>query len=385
MRIVLYSRYPADFDRPKGGVESVTVNLARALARLPDNEVHVVTLERGLAKPRDEQDADIMIHRLPDPGFPQVLDVVCGPGRRRLIEKIRELKPDIVHSHETHGLFLDSIPFPHVFTLHGFDHANIVAGDERMKHLLSFVWGRVEAVALARLHHVVSISPYVEAMIRRLTRAVIHPIDNPLDLRFFQTPPQPSLVRRVLCVGWVSERKNTLGSVRAFAELIAKGYDAELIVAGQEKEAAYLSQVIELIAALGLQKRVKLIGHINHQALLEELSKASVLLLPSFQENAPMVIAEAMAMRVPVVASNLCGMPFMVEEGTSGYLVDPAKTDEIANALVGIISSDERYQSMCERSRVIAEERFHPDVVAAKHMSVYASVIADFLDRGSAG
>ena len=284
----------------------------------------------------------------------------------------------MVHSHETPGLFLDSIPFPHVFTVHGFDHANIVAGDERMKHLRSFIWGKVEARALTRLGHVISISPYVEGMIRKLTQATIHPIDNPLDLRFFQTPRQAAALRRVLCVGWISERKNTLGSIRAFGGLVGKGYDAELIIAGQEKEVAYLDQGKGLIASLGLQDRVSLIGHINHQALLEELSKASILLLSSFQENAPMGIAEAMAMRVPVVTSHVCGMPYMVEEGASGLLVDPEKTDEIADALISVIASDEVYQSMCLRSRAIAEERFHPDVVAAKHMTVYESVIGEF-------
>jgi len=91
-----------------------------------------------------------------------------------------------------------------------------------------------------------------------------------------------------------------------------------------------------------------------------------------------MVIAEAMAMRVSVVTSNLCGMPCMVEEGASDLLVDPGKTDEISDALMSIIASDEVYQSMCLRSRAIAEERFHPDVVAAKHMTVYESVIGEF-------
>lgn len=383
MRILLHSRYPADFDRPKGGVESVTINLARALARLPGNEVHVVTLERGLEKPVEERDGAIRVHRLPDPGWPQVADILCGPGRRRLIEKVRELGPDIVHSHETHGLFLDGIPFPHVFTLHGFDHANIVAGDERMKHLRAYLWGKVERIALARLHHIISISPYVEAMIRLLTHAIIHPIDNPLDLRFFETPRQTSSVRRILCVGWVSERKNTLGSIRAFAELVARGRDVELIIAGQEKESAYRKQVDALIRDLELGDRVSLIGHVNQRTLLDELGKASILLLPSFQENAPMVIAEAMAMRVPVVTSNLCGMPFMVDEGASGYLVDPNRTDEIAEALSRVIESDERYAALCARSREIAEARFHPDVVAAKHMAVYEAVIAAWRrDRG---
>jgi len=64
MRIVLYSRYPGDFDRPKGGVESATVNLARALARLPGNEVHVVTLERDIAARRGERDEDILVSTL---------------------------------------------------------------------------------------------------------------------------------------------------------------------------------------------------------------------------------------------------------------------------------------------------------------------------------
>jgi glycosyltransferase involved in cell wall biosynthesis len=102
-----------------------------------------------------------------------------------------------------------------------------------------------------------------------------------------------------------------------------------------------------------------------------ELSRASVFALVSREENSPLGIEEAMAAGVPVVTSNRCGMPYMVRDGTTGYLVDPEDPDDIAARLVELLGDPEHGRRMGERGRAVARERFHPDEVALRTRSVY--------------
>ena len=375
LRVALFSRYPTDPDRPHGGVEAVAVVLVRALARLADLDVHVVTLEERRSTVTIGTNDGAHIHRLPGSRWPQMADILVGPGRRRLAHYLRSLQPDIVHTHETYGLTLPRLPVPHVFTVHGFDHANLVADSARGAWLRSPLWRRVEQFGLGRQQHIISISPYVRQMLEPLTRAAIHDIDNPIDERFFRIEHAPE-AGRVLCVGWISHRKNTLGAVQALAEVARRGVASTLVIAGRPKEQAYYDEVRACIAANKLEDRVEFLGHVNHERLQHELARAAVFLLPSRQENSPMAIAEAMAVGVPVIAANRCGMPFMVEEGGSGYLVDPENTGEIAKRLATLLREPKQAAAMGRRGREIAEARFHPDAVARKTRDLYHQLCA---------
>ena len=90
-----------------------------------------------------------------------------------------------------------------------------------------------------------------------------------------------------------------------------------------------------------------------------------------------MGIEEAMAAGVPVVASNRCGMPYMVRDGESGYLVDPNDPEDIADRLGRILGDDALRQSMGAKSRQIARDRFHPAAVARRTREVYRRAIHD--------
>src|SRR3990170_1406301 len=319
MKIAVISRYPKSSKKPKGGVESVTVVLLKALASLEDMEVHVLTVEKELFKEVFELDGNIRIHRLLVSNCPQILDILCGPGRKKILHKIEEISPDVVHSHETFGLTLRLKNIPHVFTLHCFDHANVIADSEKMRHIRSVLWKIVERYGLSCQTNIISISPYVKDMIEPHTSATIYDIDNPVDELFFNIKRKEQL-GRILCVGWISERKNTIASVKAFASAIEQGYNCNLIIAGESKDKTYMDRLNNLIKDKGLLSKIEFVGHINQSQLGEELEKASVMLLPSLQENAPMAITEAMAAGVPVITSNRCGMPYIVEENKSGFV-----------------------------------------------------------------
>jgi glycosyltransferase involved in cell wall biosynthesis len=378
MKVALFSRYPRSFDRPKGGVESVTVILAKALARMADLDIHLITLEKGLERELTETDGKVTIHRLAASSWPQILDIHAGPGRKRLLTKIRQLKPDVVHSHETFGLTMGDLDITHVFTVHGFDHANIPAEGRSFARGRSILWRFVENRGLSRQKTIISISPYVRGMIERFApQATIHDIDNPVDDRYFTVSPdeQPVSDKRVLILGWINERKNTLGAIRAIAHAIRSGAKGTLAVAGEAKLSSYKELLLREVRDLGIESHIEFLGHINREQLENELRRTTILLLPSLQENAPMAISEAMAASIPVVTSNRCGMPYMVAEGESGFLIDPTDSVQIGERLKELLLSPELCQKMGARGREIARERFHSDAVAAKTRAVYESAL----------
>jgi glycosyltransferase involved in cell wall biosynthesis len=341
---------------------------------MDDLDVHVVTLERGRDAVVVESHDGATVHRLAGSHWPQIIDVLAGPGRRRLIDYLLAMQPDILHSHETHGLMLGELTIPHVFTVHGFDTENLRADIARFAALRSRLWGVVERRGLARQRHIISISPYVRRMIEPFTDASIHDIDNPVDERFFAVRPAPQK-GRVLCVGWLNERKNTLGAIEAFALAVARGANGTLVIAGQAQESTYHQRVLDCIARHKLAARVQLLGHIDHGRLMEEMGKATVFLLPSRQENSPMAIAEAMAAGLPVIASNRCGMPYMVIENETGFLIDPEDLEQIADRLTQILREPAAARQMGQAGRRLATQRFAPQKVAEQTRVVYQAVV----------
>jgi len=147
--------------------------------------------------------------------------------------------------------------------------------------------------------------------------------------------------------------------------------DARLRLAGGIREPDYGRMVAERIVAAGLSDRVELLGALPSTAVMEELGRASAFVLVSLEENAPMGIAEAMAGGLPIVASDRCGMPYMVRDGVSGYLVDPLDVREVADRLAKLLHDPSLRQRMGEVGQTFARERFHPDVVACRTREVY--------------
>ncbi|NLE28078.1 MAG: glycosyltransferase family 4 protein, partial [Phycisphaerae bacterium] len=119
-----------------------------------------------------------------------------------------------------------------------------------------------------------------------------------------------------------------------------------------------------------------LLGSIGSEQIAEELSHADIFALVSYEEGAPMSIAEAMAAGVPVITSNRCGMPYMVSDGETGFLVDPDQPDEIALCMKRILQNQNLARQMGFRAHTLALDRFHPDRVAGRTRDIYLRVLS---------
>ncbi len=376
VKVAMVTSYPLDPSVPFGGVESVSVNLVRALSKYDDLELHVVTTCQACRMLTRVQSGNVTIHRLPWVGR-QVLTHVLGPGRRDLCRYLKWLEPDLIHAHDIYGIMVRKIPIPRIFTVHGFIHADTRTGGKKFCRLRSRLWRKIEWANFADQPHIISISPYVREYIKHIATGVIHDVDNPVGEEFFKVTRHE---RRgtIFSAALLCPRKNMLGLLEAFRRMIHCVPDAELRLAGAAHDADYDLSIRQFIRDHNLSDRVVLLGGIDADKVRQELSQAAVFALVSFEEGAPMGVAEAMAAAVPVVTSNRCGMPYMVRDGETGYLVDPNDPSQIARALQRVLLNDSLRASMGQKAVQIAIDRFHPDRVAARTREIYLRAIDDF-------
>ncbi len=140
-------------------------------------------------------------------------------------------------------------------------------------------------------------------------------------------------------------------------------------------EEAYYERCASFISEHGLEKNVEFLGLVTVDEMFEEHSKASMLVLSSKQENAPVVISEAMAAGRPVVATDVGGIPEMIEHGKSGFIVPLYEPEELAASIDCLLSDDGLRKSMGEAGKAAAQQRFRRSVVVGKTIEFYRDVI----------
>jgi glycosyltransferase involved in cell wall biosynthesis len=376
LKVAIVTSFPDEPAAPHGGVEAVSVNLVEALAKFDDLDITVVTTRQNVATAGSYKWGKVQIHRLAWAGG-SMLGNAIGPGRRQMQQFLQQLKPDVIHAHDTYGILVKGLSLPRVFTIHGFIYGDILVSGSPLAKLRSAIWRYFETAGWADQKHIISISPYVRQRIEAITTGKIYDIDNPVAPVFFDISANEKK-GTVFNAAAVTPRKNQLALIDAVANIIQKGLNVELRLAGSLDDENYVQTVRNRIKQKHLENKVSLLGSINAAAVRKELATASVFALVSLEENSPMGIEEAMAAGVPVVTSNRCGMPYMVSDGQSGFLVNPDDPGDIASRLEQILTNEQLRSSMGAKGREIALARFAPDKVAARTREVYVQAIEDF-------
>jgi glycosyltransferase involved in cell wall biosynthesis len=163
--------------------------------------------------------------------------------------------------------------------------------------------------------------------------------------------------------------------VNAVALMVKKGIKVELRIAGGIVDQEYANKLKDIIEDNHLQKNVTLLGRITTTEVQAELCNASIYALASLEENSPMGIEEAMAVGVPVVTSNRCGMPYMVKNGETGFLINPFDAQDIANKCERILTNPDLSKKMHDKSKKLALDLYHSERVAERTVAVYQEIL----------
>ena len=380
MHIVMVTVFPTEPYSIDGGVAGVARYLADELCKHSDVKLTVVAPRSDAGEITCEGWGAFNVYRLGKKGFWSFLPGTLYDmfaGKRQLSSLLRELKPDLVHFQGLTFLAANC-EHPSILTIHGiaerdaiWDHRRGVL--RRPKRLLMKL---TEGHGRRRARNVILISAYVRKFLpvrNKMRKSWL--IENPVADSFFDIDRQ-SEPGRILCCCRVRPLKNILGMIKAFTPIAENFPDAQLRIAGAA-ETAYLEDCKRQVETDGIQDRVNFLGNISIEDDQLELSRANCLVVPSFQENAPLSIAEAMAAGVPVVAANVGGIPGMVSDGRTGLLVDPHDTSSISEAVSKIISDPKLAESMGQCAKKTAAERFRASTVCEKTLQAYREVLAE--------
>jgi glycosyltransferase involved in cell wall biosynthesis len=178
---------------------------------------------------------------------------------------------------------------------------------------------------------------------------------------------------RVLSVARLVPLKGHAVLLDALAQLARDGVEVELTLVGDGPARASLEQRAE---RLGIAARVAFAGAVGQDEIATWYARADAFCLPSFAEGLPVVLMEAMAMGLAVVASRITGVPELVEDGTSGLLVTPGRADELSAALRRLAEQPALRARLGEHGRAAVLERHDVDREAATLAGIFARLVA---------
>jgi glycosyltransferase involved in cell wall biosynthesis len=175
-------------------------------------------------------------------------------------------------------------------------------------------------------------------------------------------PAEESGEGYLLFVGRLRIRKGVEVLLEALRELRRRMPRAVLRIAGDGEHRERLEC---RTAELGLEEAVSFLGTCGAARVRALLRGAAALVVPSIYEGMPLVVLEAMEAGVPVVASRVSGIPEVVVDGETGWLVPPEDPEVLAGALAEVLEDPAAARRRGEAGRRRAAERYRPAVVAA--------------------
>lgn len=174
---------------------------------------------------------------------------------------------------------------------------------------------------------------------------------------------------RFVCVARFCREKAQDVLIEAVAILASENQSFELVLVG---DGDTRSELEELVGNRKLTAFVRMTGWLSGPEVRDEILAARALVTPSFAENLPVVIMEAMSLRRPVIATHIAGISELVFPGETGWLVPPSSAGDLADAMRACIrAADSEIQALGERGRERVLAYHNVDTEAAKLAALF--------------
>ena len=392
LRVIMLSQYPLDErEQALGGIMQSTFQLIGGFAELddPDLELHVVSINESCTSPFTETKGRIQFHFLPKSRSTFGIVVVDTLRQLRYIRRlVRRICPHVIHAQNNVGYILLSLylGLPNVQTIHGIfrneqraiPRDQLSAGDRlrfRIKEAL-------EVIYIRRIRNLIAITGQIESLLRTQGRRDIRidRINNSTEPAFFARPER--LAERgveskltILFVALITPRKGLHVLADAFKKLAAAHENAVLRIVGLPDHAPdYVAEQKNALRDLIEAGRVVFTGGVTREQLIAEYQGADIFVLPSFAESAPMAISQALCMGLPIVTTNVGGIPEMIQDKEVGLLVPPGDAAALADALEFLILRPEERRRLALSANKAGIERYHPKSNASAIGKVYRRI-----------
>ena len=321
-----------------------------------------------------------------------LLKICLGPIRRKhrardffrlerayLKKAIIREKPDIIHGHWTYEFALGALAtgLPTLITAHDapIKILRYMPDPYRfMRMLMAFAVAR-------KARNMTTVSPHVADHFKNVLRFryKLNVIPNGIPDYLFDTAHKPQknadmVTFASILTGW-GKLKNGCCLLKAFARFSHKFPNFRLLIFGtghgpNEEGTIWAKNN-------NLDKNVEFAGDIPYTELMSRLTKeVDILVHPSLEEGCPMAIAEAMALGIPVIGGDKSGgVPFTLEYGRAGILVDVKSPVDVSEAMVNLATNPALRNQIGKSARRSARSRFHNSIVIDQYIQAYLQLL----------
>ncbi|MDT7041567.1 glycosyltransferase family 4 protein [Candidatus Nitronereus thalassa] len=181
-------------------------------------------------------------------------------------------------------------------------------------------------------------------------------------------------VAYVLCIAAHNQKKGLDVLIRAWKDITDAVDPIKLFLVG---EGPLSEQLKDLVVSLGLQDQVIFLGSKGRKDVAQLLHGCQAFVLPSRSEPFGIVIIEAMACKKAVVATNVGGVPEIIENGHNGVLVEPDNSFELGRALLSVLENPELRNTISQNGYASVMERFLSKNTGMKYETYFKELIRD--------
>ena len=309
----------------------------------------------------------------------------AGKDCLRFLQAVRNHRPQITHITTAYGLsFLkNSI----CVVIARFLGSRVLLHPHCSAHILYYErsgWWRWYFRQILRLTDgVVALSKEWAQLHDMIPTLQVYYLPNAIDLKKYQEIAENRRVGnadkgvcRILYLGYMGKAKGSLDLIEAAGGIVSTDLKAVFDLVGDELTPGEGEQLQQLIRAGQLNHFVTVYPPAFGADKLDFLRKADIFVYPSYYEGTPMAILEAMASGLPIVATNVGGIPEIVRDGCNGFLVSPGDIAALKLKLTTLIQNSELRAAMGRQSRKIVEEEFDLESYVERLVALYRSVAA---------
>lgn len=199
---------------------------------------------------------------------------------------------------------------------------------------------------------------------------------NTLDFAADRSFRNPTI--RILSVARLTEKKGIKYGIRAIADILKHRNNIQYTIIGDGPLRQRLKKIIK---RLGLENHIHLLGPMQHDKVIEYMEHSHILLAPSVtgidgnQEGIPVVIMEAMSLGLPIVSTVHSGIPELVIDGRSGFLVPERDIDSLADKLLYLIEHPDLCQHMGQAGRDYVKHYFNIDRLNDTLVNIFTDLL----------
>jgi colanic acid/amylovoran biosynthesis glycosyltransferase len=228
---------------------------------------------------------------------------------------------------------------------------------------------------------IVTVSDFSANLLRREfpdAAEKVHRVYNGLDLLDFKPACPGAAPVRLLSVGRLVEKKGFAFLIEACRLLYSSGVDFVCEIVGEGPERGRLE---ELIRAYQLSDQIRLTGSMSQTDIVDLLARSSIFVFPAIHDssgdsdNLPTVLIEAMASNLPVIATEIAGIPEIVRHNENGMLVQEKDANQLANAIRVLACNQGLLEQFGSMSRRIASEKFSLSNTVGELKSLFSRLI----------